>query len=86
MKVIKRDGRIEEFVIDKIRTSLARTSDEAKNPLTDGDLKVIEERIMRDLMALKKDKIESRQIRDVILEKLNYCGFSGIARKYESRK
>lgn len=82
MKVIKRDGRIEEFVIDKIRTSLVRTSDEAKNPLTDGDLKVIEERIMKDLKALQKDEVESKEIRRIVFEKLNYCGFSNIAKEY----
>lgn len=86
MKVIKRDGRIEEFMMDKIRRSLSRTSDQIKNPLTNGDLNVIEERIMKDLKALKKDKIQSREIRDIILEKLNYCGFSGIAKEYDSRK
>lgn len=82
MKVIKRDGRLEEFMIDKIRTSVARASDEAHSPLTDGDLNVIIERIMKDLNNPNKDQIQSSEIRKIVSEKLNYCGFKNVAKRY----
>lgn len=86
MKVIKRDGRIQEFMIDKIRTSLARTSDEINNPLTDSDLNVIVEAIMKNLKALKKDEVKSMEIREIVFERLNYFGFTNIANEYNLKK
>jgi len=47
LKVRKRDGRIQDFNLGKIRLTIERVSDEVQMPLTGSDLDMISKSIER---------------------------------------
>lgn len=67
--VIKRDGRLEEFDCDKLESSLASASDEARHPLASSELKIFCEDVKKETYG-KARVVHTWQLRDTILEKL----------------
>ena len=87
MKVIKRDGRIQEFNINKIITTLEKVSDEIEEPFTESDIENLSEDIEKALKGIASDSINVNDIQDVVTKKLENLGFSKAAKHYrEYRK
>lgn len=87
MKVIKRDGRIQEFDINKILLTLEKVSDEIEEPFTESDINNLLEDIENSIKAVSSDRIMVNKIQDVVVEQLEKLGFNKAARHYrEYRK
>lgn len=87
MKVIKKDGRIQDFDINKILITLEKVSDEIEEPFTESDIKNLSEDIMDSLKAISEDTIEVNSIQDVVVKQLENLGFTKAAVHYsEYRK
>ena len=82
MDLIKKDGRIQEFNISKIKQSILNASNEINEPLTSSDLKVIESEIINILKVLNREKTSSYEIFAIALNALNKLGFSKIGKAY----
>lgn len=83
MKVIKRDGRIQKFDLQKIKTSIMRASDDIKQPMNALDVNAIANKIKEQLISLAKEKIKSIEIHNVTIDKLNKNGFKQVAKSYD---
>lgn len=86
MEIIKKDGRIEPFNLDKIKTTLERASDDSQEPFTISDVKLIANTIEKKIFELNLDKVESSQIREIVIEQLDKEGFNDIAVYYSQGK
>lgn len=86
MKVIKRDGRIQEFDIGKIQITLENVSDEISEPLTASDIKKLLASIEKAVCSRNQDEIRSSEIFEIVIEKLEKAGFSDIAAAYKNGK
>lgn len=82
MKVLKRDGRIQEFDIGKIRLTLQRASDEANEPFTGADINVVSKAIEDEIFSNGRNEIMVKEILDIVISKLRELGFSDVARFY----
>jgi transcriptional regulator NrdR family protein len=82
MKVIKKDGRIQDFDIKKTILSIERASDDIKESMNESDAENIAMAITRELNKLKVDRIESSKLKDLILCSLQELGFNSIADVY----
>jgi len=82
MIIIKKSGKKEEFSAEKLSRSIAAASDEANQPLTESDLKMILAEFRQIISG--KDLITTQQI-DVIVNGLLYSkGYYGILEQYKS--
>lgn len=87
MKVIKRDGRVQEFDINKILLTLEKVSDEIAEPFTESDINNLLEDIESSIKAVSRDKVMVNKIQDVVVEQLEKLGFNKAAMHYrEYRK
>ena len=84
MKVIKRDGRVQELEVEKIRLSILNASIDGKNIVNEADLKILSSEVMKKLKDLRgiDGDTSSYEITDVILSVLIQEGFSDIAKQY----
>lgn len=82
MQVIKRDGRIQEFDMTKIETSIMRASDDIKEPMPQSDARVIAKDIAK-LVGEKYDgKIDVKAIHILVMGDLIKKGFLRVANAY----
>ena len=86
MKVIKRDGRLEEFNLNKIKTSIFRASDDASEPLNESDIENLGKSIERGLQNYQKGSIHSDIIQVFVLRELKKQGFGIVATYYSQGK
>lgn len=86
MKVIKRDGRIVEFNLDKIKLTLERVSDETEQPFPSSDIDKLSKEIIKRVKLRKIDPIKSSMIHDIVVNVLKDAGFYDIAQAYKSGK
>ena len=86
MKVIKRDGRLQEFDLNKIKTSIYRASDDASQPLNESDIENLGKSIERGLQNYQKGSINSDIIQVFVLRELKKQGFSVVAAYYNQGK
>ena len=77
LTVVKRSGKHSE---DKIKSSLAATSDEVGNPFTEGDLNLIARELNR--LLAEKTQVPSRDIRMMVCGILYSYGFKGVLEAY----
>lgn len=82
MKVIKKDGRIQEFNIEKIKLTLERVSDEINEPLTQSDIDNLARAIQKAILAAGKEHMHSFEIHRIVVDQLRTAGFDDIARAY----
>ncbi|GAA0121787.1 MAG: hypothetical protein KID00_01415 [Clostridium argentinense] len=82
MKIIKKDGRVEKFDINKIKNTVSKASDEAKIPLTEGDLASLCRAIESKLKSMNKDITSSYEVFGLIIIMLKQEGFSKVADGY----
>ena len=88
MKVIKKDGRIENLEIIKIRSSILGASIDSNRIINESDLKVISNRVVKTLQGIRGDdgSTSTYEIFAVIIETLNRTGFNDIAMSYLGNK
>lgn len=82
MKVRKRDGRLQEFRIEKIMLSIERASDDVKESMNESDSENISRMIMSEIRKLALDEIESCKLKNIIIQCLNELGFQAVAEVY----
>lgn len=86
MNVIKRDGRIQELSINKIKLSIQKASDDINAPLTQSDIRNLIEDVDRKFKDIKVKIIPAAQIRDIVYDVLLDNGFNELAEYYKSYK
>lgn len=82
MKVLKRNGTLQDYNLDKIKLSIERASDEVEQPFTLSDIEVLSRDIHREVTKLERDIIQSEEIHNIVYNQLNSSGFSKIAKRY----
>ncbi|MBS5939624.1 ATP cone domain-containing protein [Clostridium sp.] len=84
MKIIKKDGRIEEFNIKKIKTSIENAARDSESMLNESDLKIITSDIENALLKIRKDTLitSSYEVIGVIFEILKRNGFNSVLKSY----
>ena len=87
MEVIKRNGNIEEFNKEKIKSSIEKTSKslegKTKEKIDEKKLKDIVDEIEEVVVEKSIEKIESELIKQITFDKLQKKGFKDIAKEYE---
>lgn len=83
MKVIKKDGRIQEFDIEKIKLTLERVSDEVGKPFTKSDIDNLAKFIQKAISDTNKEYMRSFEIHRIVVEQLKVAGFNHIAQAYD---
>lgn len=85
MKIIKKDGRIQEFNKDKIYTSLISSANSLDNVrLNESDIKVLVEDITKAIKDLRKDETltSSYEIIGIVSSVLVRDGFKDVLKAY----
>ncbi len=82
MKVLKRDGRYQEYDLDKIKLSIERASDEARQPFTLSDIEMLGKDIHSTILNIETDTIKSVDIHNIVYNQLKNAGFDKVARCY----
>lgn len=84
MKIIKKDGRIEEFNVKKIRTSIENAARDNESMLNESDLNIITSDIENALLKIRKDTLitSSYEVIGVIFEILKRDGFNSVLKSY----
>lgn len=86
MKVLKRRGFLEEFDINKLIGSMANASDEANQPLNQGDLSFLSKIIAAEAKESYGDIISHSDLRIIVDKNLRKHGFSAVANSYARTK
>ena len=84
MKVIKRDGRLQNFDLDKIKLSIARISEEDERPMNSSDIENISKTINNYILNNYPETINSYEIKDIIVNEMRNYGFGHLANYYEN--
>ncbi len=82
MNIIKKNGRIEEFKISKVRQSILSASEEVTEPLSDAELKLIEKEVNNILSKLNRTETSSYEVFGICLNALNELGFKSVCKSY----
>lgn len=82
MKMIKKDGRLEEFKSEKIRTSVLNASNEVNQPMLEVDLNVVEKEVINTLEELKREVTSSYEIFGIVLHVLKALKFNEVGKSY----
>ena len=83
MKVLKRTDALEEFDIEKIKTSLKRASESVNEPLSDSAVNFIAEQVQKDIFSKHKDLVVYKDIHFRVVDILKWTGFPRIASQYD---
>lgn len=86
MKVIKRDGRLQNFELRKILLSIEKASDEINRPMTQSDIVNISKSIEMKIHKNYKDEVPVGSIQDIVVSQLREDGFGSAAQHYEDYK
>ncbi|WP_040212776.1 ATP cone domain-containing protein [Clostridium polynesiense] len=84
MKVRKRDSRLQDFNLDKIKRTIANASDDINEGMTEGDLKSISDEIEEKVMKEYDEEVSSLTLRKIIEDMLISFGFSRVAESYKN--
>lgn len=82
MKVRKRDGRLQDFDLEKMIRSIEAASDEVGEPMTLSDLHNVSKEVERSLKSKCIDEVSYLEIRDTISMELKNSGFEDVAKAY----
>lgn len=86
MVIIKKDGRLENFDIDKLITSIKNTFSDCNELLNQSDINYIRNTFnskLTNFIRRNPDRqISSLEIKMFLFESLRECGFNDIAKKY----
>lgn len=84
-KIIKRNGKVEDFKPEKIQISIENAALELGFKLTNSDLNIISKSVEEHINILHKgedEKTNVYEVRSLIQFSLNNMGFPQIATKY----
>lgn len=82
MRVIKRDGRIEDFNSLKIESALIRANRNSNNPIDERAITVAYKNIIKEIRGLKKKEIAIEEIQDIIVKYLD-THYGDLGKNYE---
>ncbi len=84
MKIIKKDGRLEEFNVKKIKTSIENAARDSGTMLNESDLKILVNDAEKTLLKTRKDSLitSSYEVIGVIFDILKRDGFNSILKSY----
>ncbi|NLM27912.1 MAG: ATPase [Clostridiaceae bacterium] len=82
MKVIKRDGRLQDFDINKVLLTVEYASDSAGAPMASSDIKKVGQVVEEKINSYNTDPIHSSVIQQLVIESLKELGFSTVAKHY----
>lgn len=84
MKIIKKDGRIEEFSVKKLSTSIENAARDDKIYFNESDLKLLIGYIENLIKNIRKDNSDtsSYEVRGLVIEALKVNGFKEVLDKY----
>lgn len=89
LKVVKRDGRIIDFQLDNIKTSVANSARDSEIQVTEKELDLISKSVEKTIKKVRgEDGITSTyEIRGVVVRVLKDMGYKNIAKDfYEGEK
>ena len=87
MKVIKKDGRLQELNVDKIMGSILNATIEKKLLLNESDVKIIAEDVIRCIKSIRKEgNTSSYEITGVVISILSRDGFEDVISSYVGYK
>jgi transcriptional repressor NrdR len=87
LMVRKKDGRLERFDLNKIIRGLQKACE--KRPVTMEQVHELAERVRQDLMLHGKEEVSSREIGDLVMNRLKnldriaYIRFASVYRQFE---
>lgn len=87
LSVIKRDGRREPYVREKLEGGLRKALE--KRPYTKDDFQKLVNRVERDIQHLQKTEITSRSLGEIVMKRLKrfdtvaYIRFASVYRSFE---
>ncbi|MBU3192372.1 ATP cone domain-containing protein [Clostridium algidicarnis] len=84
MKVIKKNGRIEDFDEKKLGTSILNAALDAKTNLTQGDINNITKEIYTEIKKIRNEKTSSYELFALTITILKNQGFKNLAKEYAS--
>lgn len=83
MKIIKKDGRVIDFVNSKLKTSIERAADDVPNCiLNESDINLIVGDLMNILERFHREATSSYEVKAIIFENLLKNGYKDIALAY----
>ena len=82
MKVLKRNGSVQDFSLDKVKTSVRNAAEDTHKPITDGDVEILSRAIERRLDSLMREEITSNDIFEQTLLVLMKYRFYNLAKQY----
>ena len=84
MKVIKKDGRLQDFDLEKIKISILSATNDSKELLNESDVKILVQDINSKMKEVRKDceDTSSYEISGIVIAVLKRDGFSDIIEKY----
>lgn len=84
MKIIKKDGRVEEFNINKIKTSIENAAKDSNTFLNSSDLRILSSDIEKTIRNIRKDSLitSSYEVIGVVFRTLREDGFDKILKEY----
>jgi transcriptional repressor NrdR len=84
MKIVKKDGRLEEFDVRKIKTSIENAANDCDAVLNESDLKILVSDVENTLKNIRKDSFvtSSYEVIGVIFDVLKKDGFNKVIKAY----
>lgn len=82
MKVIKKDGRMQELNSQKIRLTVESASDEAEAPMSSSDIQNVVEDVEDMIKNSGLERIHTSDIQNMVVNSLKKLGFAVVARYY----
>ncbi len=84
MKVIKKDGRLQNLEPNKIKTSILNATSNAENILNESDIKMIVKDIVKTIKEQRGEEgnTSSYEIIGVVIDVLKKIGFSDVISDY----
>jgi transcriptional repressor NrdR len=82
MKIIKKNGSIQDFENVKLEQSITRASDDIKQPMNRADVKRTIVRVEQIIKALREDNTSAYEVFAVTIHVLNEEGFCAVADAY----
>lgn len=84
LTVIKRNGRIEKFDLDKIKTSISNCASEGDIMFNQKDLEIIAKDVEKKILTIRgfDSQTSSYEIKAIVLETLHQVGYKKAAEIY----
>lgn len=84
MQVIKKDGRLEDFKLTKIKTSIENSANEVGVILNESDLIILVKDIESKLLKIREDRLitSSYEVIGVVFSILKRDGFRKVLKSY----